>query len=726
MHKKDISRKQRLISYCIIYLTAIYPLHPAWGSVITSSDKKITINQQNNIPIINIATPNDSGVSHNRFNVFNVNKQGAVLNNSQVDANSQLAKKISANKNLKGNTANLIINEVVGNSRSQLLGKLEVAGQQADVLIANPNGISCDGCSFINTPSITLTTGKPQFSPQGSYSALEVKKGSIVIGKQGMNADLQNYADIISRSIEINGKINAKNLSLMQGNNHIDFGKGTVNSINGEGVKPTVAIDTKALGGMYANQIRLVSTEKGVGVNLSDIQTKQNSINLTVDGKINFNSNIQSEQDINVSSKVLQMNSNASLTAQRDITLATNTLTNHSDIIAEKDMRLFVDKFTNKGEKALIQAKDNLWIQKNAQGEPSSLIENQSATIKTEKGDLIIRTKKLVNTSLSDLPIISSIEANSTAKRSFVASYWGNSQGVISINTYYPELENFPYKKWFGYLDLTSTDVINTERYKYNYSNFIGCIDSGKNIYINANELVNKSGVIKSNKNIILTGSNAVISNLGSGELNLWYRYKTTYDYLGVYVDEEEDENDYDILYVREPLKFELVNKFYSWLPDSNNEPIISSKGNLILDFKNSIIIEIKSPSKEVLTKRFINKSLLNHEILSNNILIHSNYINISSNINSNNDLSVITSGDLIVKDSHLSSKNSLSLISNKNIELNQVDLTAKDSVVLAKNGNIDYTLNPISGFNENNVLSPPVINVSDSVLFQSGQGITY
>ena len=123
-----------------------------------------------------------------------------------------MAKKISANKNLKGNTANLIINEVVGNSRSQLLGKLEVAGQQADVLIANPNGISCDGCSFINTPSITLTTGKPQFSPQGTYSALEVKKAVLLLVKQGMNADLQNYADIISRSIEINGKINAKNL----------------------------------------------------------------------------------------------------------------------------------------------------------------------------------------------------------------------------------------------------------------------------------------------------------------------------------------------------------------------------------------------------------------------------------------------------------------------------------------------------------------------------------
>ncbi|MEQ4794819.1 adhesin, partial [Klebsiella variicola subsp. variicola] len=186
--------------------------------------------------------------------------------------------------------------------------------------------------------------------------AIEVKKGGVVIGKQGIDLRTQDYADIISRSIELNGKINAKTLSLMQGNNRIDFDKGTVNSINGEGVKPTLSIDTKALGGMYANQIRLVSTEKGVGVNLSDIKTNQNSVNLTVDGKITFNGNIQSDQDINVSSKELQINSNTKLKAKRDITLATNTLINHSKVISEKDMRLFADKLTNKNEKALIQA----------------------------------------------------------------------------------------------------------------------------------------------------------------------------------------------------------------------------------------------------------------------------------------------------------------------------------------------------------------------------------
>lgn len=726
MCEKDISWKQRLISYIIAYVIAIYPLHPAWSLAITPSDKTIKVNQQNTVPIINISTPNNLGISHNKFHSFNVSKQGVVLNNATTSVNTQLAKQVNANTHLKGSAAHLIINEVVGNGRSQLQGKLEVAGEQAKVVIANPNGITCDGCSFINTPAITLTTGKPLFNPQGAYSAIEVKKGGVVIGTQGIDLQTQDYADIISRSIELNGKINAKTLSLMQGNNRIDFDKGTVNSINGEGVKPTLSIDTKVLGGMYANQIRLVSTEKGVGVNLSNIQTNQNSVNLTVDGKITFNGNIQSEQDINVSSKELQINSNTKLKAKRDITLATNTLINHSEVISEKDMRLFADKLTNKNEKALIQAKDNLWIQRNAQGDPSSLIENQSATIKTEKGDLIIRTKKLVNTSLSDLPIISSIEANSTAKRSFVASYWGNSQGVVSINTYYPKLENFPYKKWFGYLDLTSTDVINTERYKYKYSNSIGYIDSGKNIYIKANELVNKLGVIRSNKNTILTGSNAVISNLGSGELNLWYKYKTAYDHLGVYADEEDDEDNYDILYVREPLKFELVNKFYSWLPDRNNSLTISSKGNLILDFKDSINIETKPPSKYSPTKRLINKIPSGYEILADNILINSSSINVSSNIKSNNDLSIISNDDITIKDAQLSSEHSLSLISNKNIELNQVDLTAKDSVVLAKNGNIDYTLNPISAFNENNILTPPIINVPNSILFQSGGNITF
>lgn len=739
MCEKDISWKQRLISYSIAYVIAIYPLHPAWSLAITPSDKTIKVNQHNTVPIINIVAPNDLGISHNKFHSFNVSKQGVVINNATTSVNTQLAKQVNANTNLKGSAAHLIINEVVGNGRSQLQGKFEVAGEQAKVVIANPNGITCDGCSFINTPTITLTTGKPLFNPQGAYSAIEVKKGGVVIGKQGIDLRTQDYADIISRSIELNGKINAKTLSLMQGNNRIDFDKGTVNSINGEGVKPTLSIDTKALGGMYANQIRLVSTEKGVGVNLSDIKTNQNSVNLTVDGQITFNGNIQSDQDINVSSKELQINSNTKLKAKRDITLATNTLINHSKVISEKDMRLFADKLTNKNEKALIQAKDNLWIQRNAQGEPSTLIENQSATIKTEKGDLIIRTKKLVNESITPLFKEIKQEPNSkefySVRNQFIPSYPSSSfsQGNYEayIISYIPELIDEKNKKWFGVANLNDDYGINTEREKVDLiSSYIGSkIISGNNLYIQSNRILNSQSYILANNNSILTGESAFFLNYSIGQLDKWVIYENRSPFpeinsLFEIPNNLVEKSKYKKVYLYIPY---ISTDIYSYhFKFGKNNEHIRAEENLILDFKNSINIETNPPSKYSSIKKSINKLHSGYNVLANNILINSNSINISSNINSNNELSVISSGDIIVKDSHLSSKKSLSLISNKNIELNQVDLTAKDGVVLAKNGNIDYTLNPISAFNENDVLTPPAINVSDSILFQSGKDITF
>ncbi|MBG3079360.1 DUF637 domain-containing protein [Proteus mirabilis] len=739
MIEKDISRKQRLISYSIIYLTAIYPLHPAWSSAITPIEKTIKISQKNTVPIINIATPNDTGVSHNQFHSFNVGKQGAVLNNATTPVNTQLAKQVNANTHLKGNAAHLIINEVVGNGHSQLLGKLEVAGEQAKVVIANPNGITCDGCSFINTPAITLTTGKPQFSSQGAYSAIEVKKGAVVIGTQGIDLQAQNYADIISRSIELNGKINAKTLSLMQGNNRIDFEKGTVNSLTGEDIKPTISIDTKALGGMYANQIRLVSTEKGVGVNLSDIHTNQNSVNLTVDGKITFNGNIQSEQDINVSSKELQINNNAKLKAKRDITLATHALANHSEIIAEKDMRLFADKLTNKGEKALVQAKDNLWIQKNAQGDPSTLIENQSAIIKTEKGDLIIRTKKLVNESIT--PLFKEIKQEPDSKKfysvrnQFIPPYPSSSfsQGNYEayIIAYIPELIDERRKKWFGVANLNDDYGINSERKKVDLiSSYIGSkIISGNNLYIQSNSISNYQSYILANNNSILTGKDAYFLDCSIGQLDKWVIYKNSgilpeINPLFEIPNNQVEKSNYRKEYIYIPYVSTDIHS-YNFKFEKNNEYIIA-KGNLVLDFKNSINIETKVPFQYSKIKKIINKSHSGYNVLASNILLNSSSINVSSNIKSNNDLSVISSGDLIVKDSHLSSKKSLNLISNKNIALSQVDLTAKDGVVLAKNGNIDYTLNPTSAFNENNISTPPVINVYNSMLFQSGENTTF
>ncbi|MFQ9935423.1 MAG: filamentous hemagglutinin N-terminal domain-containing protein [Phascolarctobacterium faecium] len=65
-----------------------------------------------------------------------------VFNNSQNVINTQLAGSISGNSNLTNGHAGIILNEVTGSNPSALNGMLEIAGQNASLIIANPNGIN--------------------------------------------------------------------------------------------------------------------------------------------------------------------------------------------------------------------------------------------------------------------------------------------------------------------------------------------------------------------------------------------------------------------------------------------------------------------------------------------------------------------------------------------------------------------------------------------------------
>ncbi|TDB59472.1 hemagglutinin [Photorhabdus khanii subsp. guanajuatensis] len=336
----------RATSYLLIYLTAVYPLHPAIAAGITPDNHHTQVQHQGHVPVVNIATPNDAGISHNTYQEFNVATQGAVLNNATQVAQSQLAGQLNANPNLKDNAAELIINEVTGNGRSELQGQLEIVGNKANVMIANPNGITCDGCGFINTAGATLTTGKPQFDQQGALEALEVKQGQITLGGKGLDGKATDYVDIISRATALNGKIQANNLSLTQGANRINLKDGTVNPITGEGTKPQLAIDTKALGGMYANKIRLVATEAGVGVNLTHLTTTQDDIRLTAEGKIILGE-VQAGTDININSNAIETTAQSRVQAGQHLTLTTKALHNQGQIRAGGDITLKATQLDN-------------------------------------------------------------------------------------------------------------------------------------------------------------------------------------------------------------------------------------------------------------------------------------------------------------------------------------------------------------------------------------------
>ncbi|MBH3414301.1 filamentous hemagglutinin N-terminal domain-containing protein, partial [Pseudomonas putida] len=245
----------------------------------------------NGVPIVNIAAPNGSGLSHNQFSDYNVGQQGLILNNAtDRTASTQLGGIILGNGNLQGRAAQIILNEVNGANASQLRGYTEVAGQGAHVIVANPHGISCDGCGFINTPRATLSTGTPVIS-NGQLTGYRVDQGQIAIEGAGVNANNVDSFELIARSARINAEIQARNLTIIAGRNDVDAHTLAATARADDGsARPALAIDSSALGGMYAGAVKLVGTEAGVGVRLDgQMIASGGDIQLDANGQLRMN-----------------------------------------------------------------------------------------------------------------------------------------------------------------------------------------------------------------------------------------------------------------------------------------------------------------------------------------------------------------------------------------------------------------------------------------------------
>lgn len=347
--RQPVSLARRALSYLICYLVAVQPMLPVMAAEITPVTPGTKMDAAGNgVPVVNIATPNQAGISHNQYDQYNVGQQGLILNNATGQlTQTQLGGLIQNNPNLRaGQEARAIINEVVGANRTQLQGYTEVAGRAANVMVANPYGITCNGCGFINTPNVTLTTGKPQFDASGNLAALEVSKGTITIEGQGLDGSKADAVSIVARATEINAGIHAKDLTVTLGANRVGQ-DGSVTPIRGEGPAPGVAVDTSALGGMYANRIHLVSSEKGVGVNLGNLLARQGDITLDANGKLAVHDSLSSGA-LTVSAQSVELSGEhksagpAAITAQNGISLNNGSLGSDRAVALQGGSRLQV------------------------------------------------------------------------------------------------------------------------------------------------------------------------------------------------------------------------------------------------------------------------------------------------------------------------------------------------------------------------------------------------
>ncbi|GLR58825.1 hemagglutinin repeat-containing protein [Rhizobium indigoferae] len=297
----------------------------------------------NGVPLIDIVTPNAAGLSHNKYDNFNVGTPGLILNNYKGEiGNSNLGGVTPGNPNLNNSApASVILNEVTSGNRSALNGPTEVFGGRADVVIANPNGITCDGCGFINTPHATLTTGAPQIGADGKLNGFIVNGGDVTIGPNGGNfaagPGAVDLFDIVSRAVHVNGPVYGKDLRVTAGAANFDYATGNSQALAPISGTPEYAIDGTALGAMQADRIKIVVTEKGAGVRMSgNLAANTNELSLSADGKISLG-NVSGQQGVSISSKAkvtaAKVASKAKLAVQADQGITLDTVAADGDIL---------------------------------------------------------------------------------------------------------------------------------------------------------------------------------------------------------------------------------------------------------------------------------------------------------------------------------------------------------------------------------------------------------
>jgi filamentous hemagglutinin len=427
----------------------------------------------NGVPIINIATPNASGLSHNQFHDYNVTAQGLILNNgSTQNSATQLGGHIIDNPNLKNSgSAQVILNEVISGNPSQLRGYTEVAGQSARVIVANPYGITCNGCGFINAPRVTLTTGKPVLD-NGRLDRFQVDQGSVAIDGAGLNATNVDRFEIITRSAKINAQLQAQNLTIVAGRNDVNAQTLSATARADDGsAKPQLAIDSSALGGMYAGAIKLVGTEAGVGVKLDGkLIASGGDIQLDANGQLSL-ADTSATGSVNV--KAGSLDARGPVYAGTALNVQTQgNLTNRQTLASRDSINLSAGgQLTNAGA---IEAGVNADGSRNATGDLSLTAQNLDNTGKSlvASRNLTVNTAQTLNNQGGTFSgQTSAITAGTLDNR--------NTGKVLSDTT----------------LSLNAAQVLNNK----------GVINSNAKLTANVGQLINSNGELTSQSDIVLS-----------------------------------------------------------------------------------------------------------------------------------------------------------------------------------------------------------------------------
>ncbi len=212
--------------------------------------------------------PAISGVSNNTYSQFNVGRAGASLNNVGINARN-------------------IVNQVTSTNPSLIQGDITVLGPRANVILANPNGITVNGGSFVNTGNVALTTGQVSFNdfiPAPGLTQrnilLNTNQGQIVIGPEGLSGAMLNL-ELIAKNLVVGGPVvnsfsgSAAGIRAVVGDSHAEIDSSVsptdnitpwITTTSPNTKSAVTAIDITPLGSLTAGRIELIVTDQGAGV----------------------------------------------------------------------------------------------------------------------------------------------------------------------------------------------------------------------------------------------------------------------------------------------------------------------------------------------------------------------------------------------------------------------------------------------------------------------------
>ena len=315
---------------------------------------RASVSQTPNAPAtqIDIASPNDKGISINEYSKLNTPKEGTVFNNSQAGAISKTAGYIPPNPRLNRGEAKLIINQVNSPLPSNLQGNIEIAGKKADLIIANPSGINVNGATIINSSSTTLSTATPSYE-NGYLKSLNISKdGSINIGADGLN-DNGDYLNVISNSLKLEGKIYANEINVVATDGKVSL-KNTNSGLRQDNLKieqeggshpKGVSIDSSALGGMYAGKINIISTKDGAGINNKGAILADSSLKIDANGDLINEGKLGSNGQTQISSKTISNQKGSKISASK-LGIKASSVENRGNIQANT-LKLKADRLDN-------------------------------------------------------------------------------------------------------------------------------------------------------------------------------------------------------------------------------------------------------------------------------------------------------------------------------------------------------------------------------------------